>query len=206
MDKRLLFLIMCFLGLPICAQTTRLHFIYIDHETTTPTNNLCKKIQDLRDKAIENGGGLIVYLANGFSPMVSATNVESIDEKYVGDEAFDDIIAALQEENSHDVNAKTDLNQILQLAEQCHINDDKMKLGYKRVTFDFYVGSTFWGLRNEERLLSYLYFALEVPKLMEEDFSFNIYKPKDDKLEHLENKPFGEKNVERINNFRIMDI
>lgn len=207
--KKILLLVVMFLAgfATLQAQSAkRLHFIYIDHESDTPVNRLCNKLKDLRDKAIEDGTGLIVYLANNYNPMISVTNIDTVDKKYVGDEIFDDIIAALQEENSHDVNAKTDLEQILKIMDECQLNDAQMKLGYRRVTFDFYAGATFWGLRNNERLISYLYFALEIPHLQEEELYFNIYKPKGAQLVHLENKPFGDKNVEDVNKLRILDF
>lgn len=204
----LLIILMVYVPFGMHAQSSanRLNFIYIDHETTTPVNKLCKSLKDLRDNAIETGSGLIVYLANNFEPIVSAVNVPNVDEGYLGDEAFDFVIAGLQEENSHDVDAKTDLRKILALCDQCGLNDKNMKLGYRSVTFDFYVGKSFWEIHNEVSLLSYLYFALDIPALQEAEVYFNIYKPTEDVLNFPENIPFGEKNIDNINQLRVMNF
>lgn len=204
----LLFFLMVSIPFEIYAQgsANRLNFIYIDHETTTPVNKLIKSLKTLRANAIETGSGLIIYLANNFEPIVSAVNVPNVDEGYLGDDAFDFVIGGLQDENSHDVDAKTDLRKILSLCDQCGLNDKNMKLGYRGVTFDFYVGKSFWEIHNEMSLLSYLYFALEIPTLQEAEVYFNIYKPTDDVLNYPENMPFGEKNIDNINQLRVMNF
>ena len=93
-----------------------LHFVYIDHETSTPVNQLCKRIRTLRDDAIEVEDALIVYLSDGRQSLLSFTNLkDNNNENRDTNEAFVNIISALQDANSHDVNAREDRKNILTL-------------------------------------------------------------------------------------------
>ena len=82
MNKYLIALLTAFLFFagtyPANAQdysNVNLHFVYIDHEPSTPVNQLCQRIRSLRDDAIEVEDALIVYLSDGRQSLLSFTNL-----------------------------------------------------------------------------------------------------------------------------------
>lgn len=179
---------------------SNIYVVYIAHESTTPVNKLCNTIKELRTDAMETNGGLLVYLANGHYPMLSVTGIPGFSNEVSGEEAFDNIISALQELPSHDVSPGEDVTQFTELMARCNLLDNQQNLLYKSATLDFYVGSTFWGLRNNELILSRLYSALDIPKVQEKDeLYFNVYKPANTTLDYPEGQPFGIKNAQGIN-------
>lgn len=176
------------------------YFVYIDHETTTPVDRLCENIKDLRDNALETHSGLVIYLSNGFYPMISMTNLPDASGNYSGDEKFNDIIAALQEENSHDVNPTIDTKKIVEVLAQSELLSNSQSLLWSSATLDFYTGPTFWNLNCNETLLSRLYFALDIPEVQENDeLMFNVYKASTQELSVEEKHLFGLKNLQGIN-------
>ena len=74
-------------GATTLAQTAtkNYHFVYIDHEVNTPTNQLCNKLKDLHEDALETEDVLIIYLATGLSSegycMLSLTNLQDATDK-----------------------------------------------------------------------------------------------------------------------------
>mgnify|MGYP006988632035 CR=1 FL=1 len=74
-------------GATTLAQTAtkNYHFVYIDHEVNTPTNQLCNKLKDLHEDALETEDVLIIYLATGLPSegycMLSLTDCFSFSEK-----------------------------------------------------------------------------------------------------------------------------
>lgn len=185
-------------------QTKNYQFVYIDHEVNTPVNQLCKKLKDLYDDAYETGDVLIIYLSTSLPSegncMLSLTNLKDVTEKNLDtEEAFDKIIGALQNSNYHSVNPKADVYNILKLFETYNYQDDNGKLSYKNVKLSFYVGSRFWTLGYEYSVLSYLYALLDVANMPQGTFSYNIMASLADKPKYEEGKPFGELNLQGIN-------
>ena len=185
-------------------QTNNYQFVYIDHEVNTPVNKVCQKLKDLYDDAIETGDVLIIYLSTGLPAegycMQSITNLKDVtDSNLDTEEAFDKIIGALQNSNYHSVNPKADVNNILKLFENYNYLDNNGKLAYKNVKLSFYVGSRFWTLGYEYSVLSYLYALLDVSEMPLGAFSYNVMASLTDKPKFEENKPFGELNLQGIN-------
>ena len=93
-----------------------LHFIYIAHETSTPVNKLCERIRTVRDDALEVEDALIIYLSDGVLSPVSLTNLKDQSGLHRDSpESYTDIIAALQDFNSHNVVARNDRTNLLNL-------------------------------------------------------------------------------------------
>ena len=178
---------------------TNLHVIYIDHETSTPVTQLCERIRTLRNDAIEIDDALIVYLADGRTPHISLTTLpEATDQGRNKPEALYEIFEALQNTNSHSVVAREDRRRLLQLFDEFNFVDDQGTLRFNRVTIDFYVGPSFWAL-GCEKLISHLFVALGVAQQPRDRFAFNIFKPKGSDLGFPKGKPFGDQNVDGIN-------
>ena len=215
--KKILLLIMAFAVChfsdgQVMAQADSLknfHFVYIDHEPTTPVGQLCERINKLYNDAEEMGEALIVYLADETHPMISLTNVA--DSAAMGEsgskDAFYQIIDALQGEVYHEVST-ADAETIKKLIGQdgsfpLFAKTDSGRMNYKSVTLDFYIGSRFWALRYNERIIAALFSSLKVAECLEKYpravFAFNVFKAKDDSLLYQEGKPFGLQNMDGIN-------
>ena len=178
-----------------------LHFVYIDHEPSTPVNQLCERIRTLRDDAIEIDDALILYLSDGKQSLMSFTNLK---DNYGKDrdtnDAFVSIIAALQDANSHDVIAVEDRKNILNLFDEYNFVNEMGQFKFSSVTMDFYVGAGFWSLGNNEKVISHLFVDFDVASLPKDKFVFNVFKPKGETLDYPEGKPFGDNNIDGINN------
>ena len=177
-----------------------LHFVYIDHEPSTPVNQLCQRIRTLRDDAIEVEDALIVYLSDGKQSLLSFTNLHDVNDRNRDkNEAFVDIIAALQDANSHDVIAQEDRRNILNLFEEYTFIDEDGQFLFNSVTMDFYVGPEYWSLGNNEKVISHLYVDFNAASFPKDKLVFNVFKPKGQLLNYQEGMPFGDNNIDGIN-------
>ena len=185
-------------------QTKNYQFVYIDHEVNTPVNQICEKIKELNEDSSETGDALIIYLSTGLPDegyrMLSLTNLKDETEKgQDSEEAFNNILEALQNSNYHSVNSKRDVENILDLFNKYNYLDEDGKISYKNVKLSFYVGSRFWTLGYEYSVLSYLYALLDVENMPLGTYSFNIMVSLADKPNYEEGKPFGDLNLQNIN-------
>lgn len=177
-----------------------LHFVYIDHETSTPVNQLCKRIRTLRDDAIEVEDALIIYLSDGRQSLLSFTNlVDRNNENRDANEAFVNIIAALQDANSHDIIAREDRKNILKLFDDYNFIDEQGHFLFKSVTMDFYVGPDYWNLGNHEKVIAHLFVDFDASSFDKSKLAINIFKPKGVELKYPDGMPFGDNNIEGIN-------
>ena len=202
--KKLLSIIF-FLVCALCIKAqdyskVNLHFVYIAHEPSTPVNQLCKRIRTLRDDAIEVEDALIVYLSDGRQSLLSFTNLQDIGGRNRDqNDAFVDIIAALQDANSHDVIAQEDRKNILNLFEEYNFIDENGKFLFSSVTMDFYVGPEYWTLGNQEKVISHLFVDFDAASFSKDKLVFNVFKPKGQSLSYPEGMPFGDNNIDGIN-------
>lgn len=196
--------------LPAVAQRDTLpnfHFVYIDHEPAMRASDVCELLSQLYDNTKEVGDALIVYLANEETPLVSVSNM---DKKTIGQAAdstnvFYLIIDELQSRSYHDVDAKVDLDTIKSLVGENGkwplFRNGEMQ--YKSVVFDFYVGSQFWSLGYNKKVIADLFNSLNITKYMEKysktELIFNVLKPKEVRLPYTDGKPFGSQNLQGIN-------
>lgn len=178
-----------------------LHFVYIDHEPSTPVNKLCERIRTLRDDAIEVDDALILYLSDGKQSLISFTNLkDNYGKDRDSNDAFVGIIAALQDANSHDVTASEDRKNILTLFDEYNFVNEMGHFKFSSVTMDFYVGSGFWSLGNNEKVISHLFVDFDVASQPKDKFVFNVFRPKGEVLDYPEGQPFGDNNIDGINN------
>ena len=179
---------------------TNLHFVYIAHETSTPVNKLCERLRTLRDDAIEVEDAFIIYLSDGRQSLLSLTNLKDNSQKGRDQEsAYVDIIAALQDANSHDVIAREDRKNIYDLFDEFNFVNEQGHLLFSSVVMDFYVGPGFWTLGNDEKIIAHLFTAFKAANFPRDIFSFNVYKPKGQTLSHEKGMPFGDNNIDGIN-------
>ena len=183
------------------------HFVYIDHESSTPVNKLCQRIRTLRDDAIEVEDALIIYLSDGRQSLMSFTNLHDVHGKNRDkSEAFTGIIDALQNANSHEVIAREDRKNILKLFEEHNFVDEEGRLRFNSVVMDFYVGPKFWTLGNNEKVISHLYVDLDIESFSQEELTFNVFKSKEEVLNYPDGMPFGDNNINGINQkLRILE-
>lgn len=200
----------------------RLHFVYIDHEVTTPTKVLNERMtQRFYDVGeFKDREALVLYLSNGRRSPVAFVNLKDYLTKAQlerlsisgqsrdTEEAFKSVLETMNNANSHDVEPLIDIDNIINLFEGLHVFNDNGKLNFKVLRLDFYIGPKFWLLRNNEKIISRLY-ALLYHGLQEDDkekITFNIFKPKGTQLDYPDGKPFGDANLNGINEkLQIMD-
>ncbi len=189
--------------IPVSAQDyskMNLHLIYIAHETETPVNELCEKMRVLRNDAEEIDDALIVYLSDGKKSPMSFTNLKDITgNKYDTEEAFKEIVDALQDATYHEVDAVADRRNLLNILDVYNFADEYGRLRFNSVVIDFYVGPNFWTLGYNEKVIAHLYVALNAAAYSPSQFSFNVWVPRGQEMKYPEGKPFGEKNVDGIN-------
>lgn len=201
-------LLFAWITLPIqnsyAQQAKNYQFVYIDHEVNTPVNQLCAKLKELYEFAEETGDVLIIYLSTGNPSeehrILSLKNIKDVTGKDLDTEkSFNNIIGALQNSNYHAVNPKADVNNIINLFDTYRYQDEKGAITYKSVKLNFYVGSRFWQHGYNYLVLSYLYSLLDVEKMPKGVFSYNIMISRSDKPVYPEGKPFGDTNLQGIN-------
>ncbi len=199
----------------------RLQFVYIDHEVTTPTAKLNERLTQrfFQVKDFPDRDAMIVYLSNGLISPVAFVNLkeyatdEQLEEITLSgrprdtDDAFKDVLEKMNNANSHDVEPLVDVDNILTLLEQLQIFAEDGTLNFQSLRFDFYVGTTFWNSFNNERVIARIY-ALIRQGLQDKDkdkISFNVFNPIGSVLDYEEGKPFGNANLDGINEIKIME-
>ena len=196
-------------------QEKRLQIVYIDHEVTTPTDVLNQRMTERfwNAKEFPDGEALILYLSNGRkSPQAFVNLKEFMTERQLEvfttsstprdtEEAFMAVLEAMNTANSHTVEAQMDVDYILQILERFDVFDENGRLNFKSLRFDFYVGPNFWLMNNNEKVIARLYAVIlqGLPEDEKEKISFRVLKPSGCQLEYSDGKPFGEANLEGIN-------
>jgi len=192
-----------------------LQLVYIDHEVSTPTSVLNERITTRYYEVVQypEQESMILYLSNGRLSPVAFVNLEdyATAEQLPGntnssqrrdtEDAFKGVLETMNKANSHTVEPLIDINNILSILDQQQVFDENGKLKFKRLRFDFYVGPQFWQLFNNEKVIARLY-AIIQQGLQDSDkkkISFNVFKPKDSHLDYPEGRPFGEFNLNGIN-------
>lgn len=226
--KKYLFALWLVLAFFMCSERAsaqshknmRLQFVYIDHELSTPVSTVIRRMKERYDEVEEfsERESLVVYLSNGrFSPIAFVNLKEYADYESLRElsptgtprdtrDAFDYLLEALNNTNSHSVDARTDVNNILEIIDGLEVFANDGTLNFKSLTFDFYVGPTFWAQRNNEKVIARLYAVLQQGSNDPNIITFNVFKPKDLKLDYPEGKPYGEHNLNNINStFKILD-
>lgn len=176
-------------------------FVYIAHDVNTPVQRLIERLKDYQNNAFEEGEDVIFYLSSGMNPIIVEYNVGR-DNK---DDFETVLLSELNERISHDVDAQTDVETILELIENADIMDENKELKYLSAKFNFFVNPKYWTLGNNEAVIAPLFFALDVPRIRGGRVQFQLMEAKEDKLKYPDNKAFGEKNLDGINQFTATD-
>ena len=208
MKKNLFFpflsLLMFFLNSVAQAQEYY-HFIYVEHEIGNHKNILCEKLKDLREDAKETGDALIIYLSTGDQEqdfgICSYTNLEDPSGKMQDtDDAFNSIISIIQDSKSLPVNAQADVRNVRSILDASNFVNESGDLKYQKAEIDFYAGSRFWRLGFNNSVIAHLYSVLGLSSVSKNLVDFRVFVPKsDDKLRYPEGMPFGENNIDGIN-------
>lgn len=184
------------------GQAKDYRFVYVAHDHTTPTNHLTELLEETYSNACDYGDVVIFYLSNANTPIIVNVNTQNNDNK----DQFEDLfIGELQNFTAHDVLARHDAREILKTISNNDFATSSKNLLYDHVSFDFYVGATFWQLGYNESLIAALYWALDIPSYDDDRVEFNVLHSSDDTQAEYSNKmPFGLKNVGGINKLLIL--
>ena len=205
--NKLLFLIIVFIfsiNSDVNAQEYY-HFIYIEHEVGNHKNILCEKLKELRKDANETGDALIVYLSTGDQDqeygICSYTNlIDPTGKQQDTEDAFNSIIAVIQDTKSLPVNAQADVRNIRSIIDASNFIDENGKMKYQKAEIDFYAGSRFWRLGFNNSVIAHVYSILGISTMPRNKIQFRVFVPKsDDKLKYPVGMPFGENNIDGIN-------
>lgn len=196
--KNIIILLTCLLVTSqLWAQDTtqkELSFLYIAHDENTDTQSLVQILKEQYENTVyyPDIRATIFYLANGNDPIIVNVNTPNDNRK-----EFNNLIASLQSQISHDVNADSDVENIMNLLNDNDIITDDGKFVYQSVIWTYYINSTFWKLGNNESIIAKLYFILDMERLIASHYlTHDIYYSKaTDKIEYNVSNPFGSKNL-----------
>ena len=134
---------------------------------------------------------------NGFVLPLYWTDVNPVDVN-----AFNSIIAMIQDSKSLPVNAQADVNNVIKIMDAYNFVDEKGELKYPKVKIDFYAGNRFWKLGFNNTVIAHLYSILGISEMPKNSVDFRVFVPRiDDKLKYPEGMPFGENNLDGINGY-----
>lgn len=171
---------------------------FIDHEPTLPSNDVIEYIRQARREASELDNSVIFYMPNNQEPLVALYNVGESEDPRASIEAFDNLCAALNLP-SHNKDAFYDRRAFVNLFKEFDIIKDDHTLGFRTVHVEFLLTKEFWELGYNETILPPIYFALDVPNITTSDFTFGAYLGSQYLRVIDKKKPFGDKNLSRIN-------
>lgn len=178
------------------GKKTDYHFVYIALDENVPAGDLTDNLKEIFNTAQAKEEPAIFYLANGNEPIIVKVNTNQANAA-----DFESVLLRdIQESSSHSINGKLDCERILQLIQEDDFVDEEGQLAYRHVFFEFHVGSSFWELSNNERVIATLFFDLNISSYMNNDghMSFHVYSPRSEKTNSL--SPFGIMNPDGINN------
>lgn len=227
MLKRLSFLILLFVFLLLpqrsLAQSQngrRLQFVYIEHELQTPVSTIIRRMKKRYDEVDEfaDHESMVVFLSSGQRPFVAFVNLKEYEDENSlrmitpsgqsrdNRDAFDNVLEAMNNANSHTVDASSDVKNILDILDGLKVFSDEGTLNFRSLVFDFYVGPSFWAQRNNEKIIARLYAVLQMGVENASNITFNVYKPKGIQLDYTDGMPYGERNLNDINSkLRIVE-
>jgi hypothetical protein len=195
--KRLLsILLLGFLTLSVRAQDIStseqtLEFYYIAHDRTSPVGKICDFIKERQKEATYYKDlAMIFYMANGDAPMIVRMNLPGDNR-----EDFQDIINALQQQMSHDINPRDDVRLISQLFNDVDFAYDDRNPRFRSFQWVSFITPLFWQMQYNEDVIAALYFILELDTLPEDYLTMDIYYDSKESLEYNSEIPFGLKDM-----------
>lgn len=181
------------------------HFIYVEHEIGNHKNLLCERLKSLREDARETGDALIIYLSTGDQEqdygICSYTNLKDpFGKNQDTEDAFNSIIAVIQDSKSLPVNAQADVKNVREIMDELNFVDESDNYKYQKTEIDFYAGNRFWKLGFNNSIIAHLYSVLGIANIPKNKVEFRVFVPRSDtKFKHPDGMPFGENNIDGIN-------
>lgn len=200
--KRLISLILLLMPFVASAQDQSLEFFYIAHDRTTPVNDLCERLEEVYDNALNyEDYAVIFYMPNEDRPIIVKVNLEGDNR-----DDFRKIIRELRLESAHDIYVDTDLMEITELFNTYDFITETGEPRFSSVLLCWYVNPDFWLFQYNEALIANLYFTLEMDKYHRSGYMITeIWHAKDDGLEGNVDRryPFGTKNLCSTISFKL---
>lgn len=171
--------------------------VYVAHTTDVPLARLTELLEERYRGGVQFSNEVIFYISNGSEPLVVKVNTN--DENKADFESM--IIDELWAKRSHDVDPHVDTQSLIEIINDNDFITEDGKLKYLSVTFDFFISEEFWTMKYNESIIAKLYFALDINNIKKNnpDLFFNIYHPYEIKLVFEDGKPFGLKDLDKIN-------
>lgn len=176
--------------------------IFIDHEPSLRVSDVITQLREIRTQALENDHAVIFYMPNNQEPYISMTNVGDKDDARATDDAFGDLCYALNQP-SHNKDAYFDRKRFVDLFSEFNIIQPDGTIGFRNVRVEFWLTDEFWQLGYNESILAPIYFALDVPKLIEQEFVFDAFLEIQTLKKINQKYPFGPKNLSQINKMGV---
>lgn len=204
MKLKYFFLCLCLLScMFLYAQdiddTRNLRILYIDHEPSLLSSKLIRYMRQMRREQIEFGHALIIYMPNGENPYISLTGIKDKSGQGLDTPAAFDRICEALNQASHEKTPWYDRQKIVGLFDEYNILNSENKITYGNVRLEFYLTPEFWQMGYNESIIAPIYFALNVPELLKQNFYFDIYVDPDNIPKYEKTAPFGLYNFEDIN-------
>lgn len=192
MKRILIALFALTMSVSVFSQSPSFRFFYIAHDRGTPVNELCSRLQRVYEAAIYDPEYAVVfYLSDYDNPITVVVNLQGDNR-----DDFETILTELRMKSYHEIYADLDYENIINLINRYDFIDENGNPEFSSVEFNWYVNPDFWNKGYNEKLISSLYFNLELEKY-KDYVSVLIWHAKDDELEQElnEEKPFGSKNL-----------
>ena len=166
--------------------------VYVAQDQTVDKEALTVALRNVYNHSLVEGP-TIIYYANGTRPVIVKVNMPGDNRQ-----DFDTKIVPLLKLNvSRSIDSSFDLKNLLNLIDKNDFVNDEGELVCQRTDFEFYVGNSFWTMNNNEKLISALFFNLNLAQLMNKGaFSFNVFCPRSVEID--EEFPFGMQNLDGI--------
>ena len=175
----------------ISTREQTLEFYYIAHDRTSPIGKICDFIKERQKEATYYKDlAMIFYLADADSPIVVKMNLP-------GDNRadFQNIINALQQNMSHDINPRDDIRQITELFNEIDYIDDNGNPRFRSFQWISFITPLFWQMQYNEDVIAALYFIMDMDKLSEDYLTIDIYYDSENPLNYNKEIPFGPKEI-----------
>lgn len=211
MNKIIAGLTALLLASTVALQARTLRLVYIAHDVNTPIETLVQKVEryyeELEDEAEDENSRrqTILYLSSGSKPIV--VNMSSGQRD---DDQFNRLVSELYERNYHDVDTEVDVEKIVNLLSDDEFLSSSGTLDVQQLRFEFFVTPIFWEQGHNEKLIATLFYSLGLERFFDpkspeynREVSFKTYFPTIEDMRKCvgtEGKPFGNENVNNINN------
>lgn len=177
-------------------------FVYVAHTTDVPLAKLVSILEEHYRNGVQFSNDVIFYLSNGVEPLVVKVNTK--DDNKLDFEKI--VIDELWSKRSHEIDPYADIESIITLLNETDFLREDGRLKYSSVVFDFFVSETFWTMKYNESIIAKLYFLLDINSIrkINPELIFNVHYPSESNMQFEKDKPFGLKNLGKINNNVIL--